>query len=93
MSTVSYLMCYPNHVVIFPTFIPSLVVSGQWKFYSMELAKHGIHMVPIEEELVDKFWTGRLGRPPRPNSPINALPLKYTGITSYKSRVTLKDSY
>lgn len=35
-------------------------------------------MTPTSEDLVGKIWT--TGRPQEPNSPINALPMKFAGI-------------
>lgn len=34
-------------------------------------------MTPTSEDLVGKIWT--TGRPQEPNSPINALPMKFAG--------------
>lgn len=47
-------------------------------------------MTPTSEDLVGKIWT--TGRPQEPNSPINALPMKFAGILSiyfYDSKTQL----
>ena len=39
-----------------------------------------IHMKPVIRDLVDRIWNGTNGRPEQPNTPINALPLQFSGI-------------
>ncbi|KAL4232855.1 Xaa-Pro aminopeptidase 1 [Mactra antiquata] len=60
---------------------PYLIGSSTWKYYKEELAKSGIALVAIENELVDLFWSSGLGRPDQPNTPINALPLEFAGVS------------
>lgn len=47
-------------------------------------------MTPTSEDLVGKIWT--TGRPQEPNSPINALPMKFAGrvIKLYYTIIRLK---
>jgi peroxiredoxin len=54
-------------------------ISADWKYYHDELAKGGINMVSVNDELVDKIWTSSQGRPNQPSTPINVLPLQFSG--------------
>lgn len=45
--------------------------------YDTALSKENITMTSTDEDLVGKIWT--TGRPKEPNSPINALPMKFAG--------------
>lgn len=45
--------------------------------YDTALSKENITMTSTDEDLVGKIWT--TGRPEEPNSPINALPMKFAG--------------
>lgn len=56
---------------------PFLINSGSWISYDTALSKESITMTPTSEDLVGKIWT--TGRPQEPNSPINALPMKFAG--------------
>ncbi|XP_048766480.2 xaa-Pro aminopeptidase 1-like isoform X2 [Ostrea edulis] len=56
---------------------PFLINSGSWRNYEKSLSKKNITMTTTTEDLVGKIWT--VGRPAEPNSPINALPLKFAG--------------
>ncbi|XP_045197728.2 xaa-Pro aminopeptidase 1-like [Mercenaria mercenaria] len=60
---------------------PFLVGSSDWKKYEEELLASGIHMRPVQEELIDRFWNSTLGRPEIPNTPIKVLPLQFAGRT------------
>lgn len=52
-------------------------ILGSWRNYEKSLSKKNITMTTTTEDLVGKIWT--VGRPAEPNSPINALPLKFAG--------------
>lgn len=56
---------------------PFLINSGSWMSYDTALSKENITMTSTDEDLVGKIWT--TGRPEEPNSPINALPMKFAG--------------
>nr|XP_022293537.1 xaa-Pro aminopeptidase 1-like isoform X1 [Crassostrea virginica] len=56
---------------------PFLINSGSWLSYEKALSKENIIMTGTNEDLVGKIWT--TGRPQEPDSPINALPLKFAG--------------
>lgn len=71
--------CFTKTFTVVKSAVPVL---DNWKFYSEELAKRSIGLVAVEDELIDRFWVAQLGRPPQPNTPINALPLEYAGLLS-----------
>lgn len=48
--------------------------------YNTALSKESITLTPTTEDLVGKIWT--TGRPKEPDSPINALPMKFAGRIS-----------
>lgn len=52
--------------------------AGSWKYYEEELVKENITMTKTNEDLIGKIWT--TGRPAEPNSPINVLPYKFSGM-------------
>lgn len=52
--------------------------AGSWEYYEDELAKENVTMTKTNDDLFGKIWTAR--RPAEPNSPINALPYKCSGI-------------
>ncbi|XP_021366771.1 xaa-Pro aminopeptidase 1-like isoform X1 [Mizuhopecten yessoensis] len=54
-----------------------LIKNIEWTEMSETLAKKGITVKGVTPDLIDEIWT--TGRPAEPNSPINALPLKYAG--------------
>ncbi|XP_060069238.1 xaa-Pro aminopeptidase 1-like isoform X3 [Ylistrum balloti] len=54
-----------------------LIKNVEWDEMSKDLAKKGITLKGVTPDLIDQIWTS--GRPDQPNSPINALPLKYSG--------------
>lgn len=56
-----------------------LIKNIEWKEMSEDLAKKSITMKSITPDLIDTIWT--TGRPAQPNTPINALPIKYAGKT------------
>ncbi|XP_061176383.1 xaa-Pro aminopeptidase 1-like isoform X2 [Saccostrea echinata] len=56
---------------------PFLINSGSYERYEKALSQRNITMTTTAEDLVGKIWT--MGRPEEPNSPINALPLKFAG--------------
>uniref|UniRef100_K1QTG3 Xaa-Pro aminopeptidase 1 n=1 Tax=Magallana gigas TaxID=29159 RepID=K1QTG3_MAGGI len=56
---------------------PFFLGSNSWTLYEEELSKNNMKMIKTNEDLVGKIWT--TGRPPFPNSPINALPYKFSG--------------
>ncbi|XP_069123793.1 xaa-Pro aminopeptidase 1-like isoform X1 [Argopecten irradians] len=54
-----------------------LIKNIEWTEMSTALDKKGITLRGVNPDLIDQIWT--TGRPAQPNSPINALPLKYAG--------------
>lgn len=64
-------------IIIFSSF--SHFLPEYWKYYAGTLAGSKIALVPVLDELIDKFWSAGLGRPPQPDTPINALPMVFAG--------------
>ncbi|XP_062613274.1 LOW QUALITY PROTEIN: xaa-Pro aminopeptidase 1-like [Saccostrea cucullata] len=64
---------------------PFFLGSKKWESYEEELSKENITMTKTDEDLIDKIWT--TGRPQEPNSPINALPYKFSGKT-WQDKIT-----
>ncbi|XP_052277353.1 xaa-Pro aminopeptidase 1-like isoform X8 [Dreissena polymorpha] len=60
---------------------PFLVSSATWKTYSDDLKKAGLLLVPVENELIDTFWQTGNGRPPQPDTAINALQIQFAGVS------------
>ncbi|XP_052239123.1 xaa-Pro aminopeptidase 1-like isoform X2 [Dreissena polymorpha] len=60
---------------------PFLVSSATWKTYSDDLRKAGLALEPIDNELIDEFWQTANGRPSQPDTPINALPIQFAGVS------------
>ncbi|XP_029640756.1 xaa-Pro aminopeptidase 1 [Octopus sinensis] len=56
---------------------PMLMSAMKWKEMSMQLARYNITLIEVLQDLVDLVWTTT--RPEKPNSVINALPLKFAG--------------
>ncbi|XP_062613276.1 xaa-Pro aminopeptidase 1-like isoform X2 [Saccostrea cucullata] len=56
---------------------PFLINSGSYERYEKALSPKNITMTTTTEDLVGKIWT--TGRPEEPDSPINALPVKFAG--------------
>ncbi|XP_061176381.1 xaa-Pro aminopeptidase ApepP-like [Saccostrea echinata] len=56
---------------------PFFLGSKKWESYEEKLSEENITMTKTDEDLIDKIWT--TGRPQEPNSPINALPYKFSG--------------
>ena len=43
------------------------------------LSKSGITLKKVDNELIDQIWNSTNGRPDRPNTVINALPMQFAG--------------
>ena len=43
------------------------------------LRKSGITLKKVDNELIDQIWNSNNGRPERPNTVINALPMQFAG--------------
>ncbi|XP_033740983.1 xaa-Pro aminopeptidase 1-like isoform X3 [Pecten maximus] len=54
-----------------------LIKNIEWTEMSEALGKKGVTLEGVNPDLIDQIWT--TGRPEQPNTPINALPLKYAG--------------
>lgn len=60
---------------------------GSWVSRNKSLAEKGIQFKEIRNELIDEVWTSGNGRPARPSSVINALPIEFAGKTVPSSSV------
>ncbi|MGH0133215.1 UNVERIFIED_CONTAM: hypothetical protein FKN15_052203 [Acipenser sinensis] len=58
--------------------------ADQWKHMSKALTSAGHSLVPVQENLIDPFWTDRSARP---SSPLIVLGLNYTGMT-WQDKIT-----
>ncbi|XP_050392395.1 xaa-Pro aminopeptidase 1 [Patella vulgata] len=74
---------------------PFLLSSSKWKTYEEAFTQEAITMKSVgANDLIDKIWTS--GRPEKPKTPINALPLKFAGrswqdkINDLRSEMTKK---
>lgn len=56
---------------------PFLLGSKSWTDYEEDISEFNITMIKTNEDLVGKIW--KIGRPPFPNTPINALPYRFSG--------------
>lgn len=57
---------------------PFLISYESWKNLSKELDSSGHMLVPVTSNLIDAVWEER---PAPPNSAINPLSIKYTGLS------------
>ncbi|WAR09242.1 XPP2-like protein [Mya arenaria] len=64
---------------------PFLSSSSSWKANEEALQAAGIDMKAVSNELIDALWNN--DRPAQPNSPINALPIQFAGV-SWENKVT-----
>ncbi|XP_058841264.1 xaa-Pro aminopeptidase 1-like isoform X1 [Acipenser ruthenus] len=63
---------------------PWIIPADQWKHMSKALTSAGHSLVPVQENLIDPFWTDRSARP---SSPLIVLGLNYTGMT-WQDKIT-----
>ncbi|GAB1602992.1 xaa-Pro aminopeptidase 1-like [Argonauta hians] len=56
---------------------PLLMSALKWEDMAQKLAKYNITLIEVLQDLVDMVWTTT--RPDKPNSTINALPMKFAG--------------
>ena len=61
-------------------------IQGSWRYMEEDLNKTNIQMKPILPDLVDRIWNSTNGRPEQPNTPINALPLRFAGINKLRTQ-------